>query len=117
MRAMTDPEPTVPDVRDPDPAVTDPEPTVPDVRDPDPAVPDVPTPDLAVTDPDPAVPDVRDPSPPLTGTRTPSRRGRARFARLAVAVAVVLAASVSAVWIRGDVAHPSGTAGPSATVA
>ena len=139
MRAMTDPEPTVPDVRDPDPAVpderdpdlavpdvTDPEPTVPDVRDPDPAVPDVPTPDLAVTDPDlavpdvpdpdPAVPDVRDPSPPLTGTRTPSRRGRARFARLAVAVAVVLAASVSAVWIRGDVAHPS-AAGPSATVA
>ena len=112
MRAMTDPEPTVPDVREPDlalPRAPNRDPGVPDVREPDPAVPHVRDPDptaRAMTDPEPTVPDVREPSPPLTGTRPPSRRGRARFARLAVAVAVILAASASAVWLRSDVARP-----------
>ena len=80
-----------------------------DQRDPEPAEPDVREPDLAL-------PDAYHPSPSVPAAHPPSRRGRARFTRLAVVVAVVLAAGASAVWIRSDVARPpAATPGAAAT--
>ena len=77
-----------------------PEPTVPARREPDLAVP-------GVRGSTPAGSEPPDQTPPVPGTRQPPRRGGGRFARLAVAVAVVLVASASAVWIRSDVSRPA----------
>ena len=75
------------------------EPTVPGEREPDLAVP-------GARGSDPAGPERADQTPTRPGPRRPLRRGGGRFTRLAVAVALVLVASASAVWIRSDVPRP-----------
>ena len=67
-------------------------------------------PDLAVPGVrgfDPAGQEPADQTPTPSGARRPPRRGGGRFTRLAVAVALVLVASASAVWIRSDVPRHS----------